>query len=92
MNILIATTLEEAPFQSVRSLASGIKYPGTTVWQYLHAADYAVHHLPLVSHMLTPVQKSERGEIARKLKKCCNQPSIEVAALSWRGMSHDSIL
>jgi transposase len=68
INILITGVLEEAPLHSVRSLSSAIKYPRSTVWRYLHAADYTVHHLHHVPRMLTAAQKTERAETARELK------------------------
>jgi hypothetical protein len=82
IHILIAAALEEAPFHSVPSLASAIKYLRTTVWRYLHAVSCTERHLHLVARMLTPAQKAEKVETAWELKKCDDQPSIEVHAIS----------
>jgi hypothetical protein len=67
--ILIASALEELPFQSVRSLPSAIKYTLTTVWRYVHSSGYVVRHLHVVPHTLSPDQKAARVASTIKLKK-----------------------
>jgi histone-lysine N-methyltransferase SETMAR len=66
---LIADALDEAPFHSVRSLASSIKYPHTTVWRHLRTAGYIVRNLHLVPHTLSPAQKAQRVTMAIELQQ-----------------------
>jgi hypothetical protein len=37
VDALVAKALDESPFHTVRSLASAIKIPPTTVWRHLHS-------------------------------------------------------
>jgi hypothetical protein len=67
--ILIAAALEESSFRSVRSLASDVKYPSTTVWRHLHSSGYVLRHLHVVPHTFSPDQKAARVESAIELKK-----------------------
>jgi hypothetical protein len=53
IDVLIALTLEEEPFHSVRSLATAIKSPPATVWRHLRAAGYVLRYLRLVAHILS---------------------------------------
>jgi hypothetical protein len=57
VDTLVINALEESPFHSVRSLASTIKIPPTTVWRHLHARGYVVRNLYIVPHMLPLAQK-----------------------------------
>jgi histone-lysine N-methyltransferase SETMAR len=66
---LIAEALTEAPFHSVRSLASTIKIPKTTIWRHLHQAGYVVRNLRIIPHSLSDTQKATRVETAIDLKK-----------------------
>jgi histone-lysine N-methyltransferase SETMAR len=66
---LIADALEESPFHTVRSMASAIKIPPTTVWRHLHSRGYVVRHLHIVPHTLSMAQKAARVESAIALKK-----------------------
>jgi hypothetical protein len=69
IDVLIANALEETPFHSVRSLASSIKYPQTTVWRHLHNACYMVRNLHLVPHTLSAAQNAERVARATAMKQ-----------------------
>jgi hypothetical protein len=69
VDTLVINALEESPFHSVRSLASTIKIPLTTVWRHLRARSYVVRNLHIVSHMLSLGQKAARVESAIELKK-----------------------
>jgi hypothetical protein len=66
---LVINAFEKSPFHSVRSLASTIKIPPTTVWRHLHARGYVVRNLHIVPHMLSVAQKAARVELAIELKK-----------------------
>jgi hypothetical protein len=57
VDALIASAMEESPFHSVRSLASTIKIPSTTVWRHLHSSGYVVRNLHIVPHALSGAQK-----------------------------------
>jgi hypothetical protein len=65
----VTNALEESPFHSVRSSASTIKIPPTTVWRHLHARGYVVRNLHIVPHMLSFAQKRTRVEPAIEWKK-----------------------
>jgi histone-lysine N-methyltransferase SETMAR len=69
VDALIAAALEESPFHSVRSLASAIKIPPTTVWRHLHSSGFVVRNLRIVPHTLSAAQKAARVESAIELKK-----------------------
>ena len=66
---MVANALEESPFHTVRSLASAIKIPPTTVWRHLHSRGYVVRHLHIVPHTLSAAQKAARVESAIALRK-----------------------
>jgi hypothetical protein len=51
VDTLVIKAFEESLFHSVRSLASTIKMPPTTVWGHLHVRGYDVRNLYIVAHM-----------------------------------------
>jgi hypothetical protein len=55
---LIAAAFKEAPFHSVRSLASTSGVAPVTVWRHLHSAGYVVPNLRIVPHSFSLAQKS----------------------------------
>jgi hypothetical protein len=61
VDTLVINALEQSPLHSVRSLASTIKIPPTTVWRHLHARDYVVRNLHIVPHMPSVAQKAVRA-------------------------------
>jgi hypothetical protein len=69
VDTLVINALEESPFHSVRSLASTIKMPPTTVWQYLHAKGCVVRNPHIVLHMLSLVQKSGPSRIGNRIEE-----------------------
>jgi hypothetical protein len=69
VDTLVINALEESPFHSVRSLASTIKIPPTTVSRHLHARGYVVRNPHIVPHMLSLAQKAARVESALEVKK-----------------------
>jgi histone-lysine N-methyltransferase SETMAR len=77
---LIFAVLEQEPFHSVRSLATAVKSPPTTVWRSLHSSGFVLRNLRLVPHALSPSEKASRVDMAIQLKK-----SIETAKhQGWR--------
>jgi hypothetical protein len=64
VNALVINAFEESPFHSMRSLASAIKMPPTTVWGHLHARGHVARNLYIVPHISSLVDK--RPESNRK--------------------------
>jgi hypothetical protein len=77
---LIAEALEEAPFHSVRSLASTTKIPATTGWRHLHSAGHVVRNLRIVPDTVSPAQKVARGGSAINLTNILLSAVIAVGA------------
>jgi hypothetical protein len=69
IDALVINALEESPFHPVRSLASSIKIPPTTVWPHLHATGDVVRNLHMVPHMPSLAEKAARVELAIEFKK-----------------------
>jgi hypothetical protein len=69
IDLAIAEELDIFPFHSIRSLASTIKRPPTTVWIHLYCMDFAIKHLRFVPHTLSSVQKNEQVQHSINFKK-----------------------
>jgi hypothetical protein len=82
IDALIAIAREKAPFHSVLPFASVITYPHTTLWRQLHTTGCIVCTLHLVSHGCPPVQKRERVDEAKELRKVLHSAKHRIGAIS----------
>jgi hypothetical protein len=60
VNLQILTELTEFPFHSVRTLASALKSPRSTVWDHLQKGPFVVKHLRWAPHTLDAAGKRIR--------------------------------
>jgi hypothetical protein len=80
VNFKILIALTAFPFHSVRTLASSLKIPPSTIYDHLRRANFTVKHLRWVPHTLDDCAQWSRVEMANLMLKMI----VEARHDSWR--------